>query len=42
MFGKSFKSYVPVYVAIVDGFHLAIRWDCFSEFIGDDIGMVYE
>lgn len=41
VFGNSYKTCVPVYVT-VDSSHLEIRCSWFSEFIGDELGKLYD
>lgn len=38
---KSYKACVPVYVAAVHRFYLAIRGGWLSEFVGNELGKVY-
>ena len=42
VFSKTYKACVPVFVPTVNRAYLSIRHDWFSEFIGDEVGIVYD
>ena len=42
VFSKTYKACVPVFVPTVNRAYLSIRHDWFSEFIGDEVGTVYD
>ena len=42
VFSKTYKACVPVFVPTVNRAYLSIRHDWFSEFIGDEVEIVYD